>query len=114
MVEGESPQGQAGSPVSICHPDAMLSALNFVYSYHFTVEEVPIKIYCISSAAENIIMENLQKISIYMFSVALAYNGISIIVFLKATDSDYFCRGTRSGNILIGTSSTLEKTFEVF
>ena len=85
-VEGESPQGQARSPVSICHPDARFTALNFVYSYHFTVKQVPIKIYCFSSATENIIMEMLRKISIYMFSVALAYNVISLIIFLKATD----------------------------
>ena len=34
------------------------------------------QIYCISSATENIIKEVSQKISIYMFSVELAYNGL--------------------------------------
>ena len=45
------------------------------------VEEVPMKIYCISSVTENIAMEVPQKIPVYTFSVTLAYNGISIIIF---------------------------------
>ena len=47
------------------------------------IEEVLTNIYCISSATENIIMEVPQKIPIYTFSVALAYNGISIVIFLN-------------------------------
>ena len=47
---------------------------------------VPMKIYCIPSTTENIIMEVPQKISIHKFSVALAYNGISIKIFLYAPD----------------------------
>ena len=60
------------------------------------IEEVPQKIYCISCATENIIMEVPQKISIYAFSVALAYNGISILIFLKAPDIKCIFRGTWS------------------
>ena len=45
------------------------------------VEEVPQNMYCISSAAENIIMDVPQKIPISAFSAKLAYNGIYIINF---------------------------------
>ena len=62
----------------------------------FHIEEVPMKIYCISSATENIVMEVPEKISIYTFSVALAYNEISIIIFLKAPDLECIFRGTWS------------------
>ena len=46
------------------------------------VEEVSLKMYSISSATKNIIMEVPQKIPFFTFSVALACNGISIILFL--------------------------------
>ena len=46
-------------------------------------------IYFISSATENIIMAVPQKIPINMFSVALAYNGVSIAILLKAPDLEY-------------------------
>ena len=48
------------------------------------VEEVPQNMYCIPSATENILMEVPQKIRIYTFSVTLAYNGISITIFVTA------------------------------
>ena len=51
-------------------------------------------IYCISSATEHIIMEVPQKIPIYTFSVALAYNGTFIVILLKAPDLEYIFRGT--------------------
>ena len=54
------------------------------------------KIYCISSATENILMEVSLKIPNFLFSVALAYNGISIIIFLKAPDLECNFRGTWS------------------
>ena len=41
-------------------------------------------IYCISSTTEKNIMEVPQKIPVYIFSVALAYDEISIGIFLKA------------------------------
>ena len=44
----------------------------------------------------NIIMEVPQKILIYTFSVALSYNGISIIIFLKAPDLECIFRGNWS------------------
>ena len=43
-------------------------------------------IYCISTATKNIIMEVPEKIQIYMLSVALAYDGIFIEIFLKTPD----------------------------
>ena len=48
-----------------------------------TVEEVPQNTFCISIATENIIMEVPQKILIKTFSATLAYNGISITIFLR-------------------------------
>ena len=45
------------------------------------VEQVPMKMLCISSAFENKIMEEPKKIILFTFSLALAYNGISIMVF---------------------------------
>ena len=68
------------------------------------------KKYYNGNATENI---NLY-VAIYVAIVALAFNGISILVFLKATDLEYFFRGNRSENILIGTFSTLKEKFEVF
>ena len=56
-------------------------------SFHVLVEEVPMKFYCILRATGNIRMEVTQKIKMYTFLVALAYNGISIIIFLKAPGS---------------------------
>ena len=64
------------------------------------------KIYGISSATANIITDVPQKIPIYTFSVALAYYGISIIIFLKASDLECIFRGTSYLSIFIGTSST--------
>ena len=70
------------------------------------IEEVPMKIYCISSATKNIVMEVPQKISIYTLLVALAYNGISIKILLNAPDLEYIFSGTWSWNIFLGTSYT--------
>ena len=39
-------------------------------------------------------MEVPQKLPICMFSVGLAINGISIVIFLKAPDLKYIYRGT--------------------
>ena len=47
------------------------------------VEEVSQNMYCISSVIEYIIMAVSQNIPIYSYSVTLAYNGISIIIYLK-------------------------------
>ena len=45
------------------------------YSIFKMLEEVPLNIYCISSAIE-MEMEVPQKIPIYMFSAPLSYNGL--------------------------------------
>ena len=60
------------------------------------VEEVPMNIYCILSATEIIITEVPQKIPIYIFAVALAYNEIPIEILSKASDLEYIFRGTLS------------------
>ena len=39
-----------------------------------------------------------QKIPIYMYSVALTYNGNFIVIFLKAPYLEYIFRGTSSTN----------------
>ena len=52
------------------------------------------KMFCISSATKDIIMEVPQKIQINMFSVALANNGISILIFLQAPAVGCIFRGT--------------------
>ena len=52
-------------------------------SIFFYIEEVPHNMYCSSSFIEYIIMEVSQNITIYTYSVTLAYNGISIITYLK-------------------------------
>ena len=57
---------------------------NITVKGQMIVEEVPQNMYCIPSAAENIIMEMPQKIRIYTFSAALGHNGISIIIFSSA------------------------------
>ena len=50
------------------------------------------KMYCISSTAENVVIELLKKIPNYTFSVKLANNGISI----KAPALECIFRGTWS------------------
>ena len=70
------------------------------------VEEVPPKMYCISSATKNAIMEVSPKIPIYTFLATLAYNGISIIAFLKAPASECIFGDTWLTGIFGGTSST--------
>ena len=52
------------------------------------VKELPQKMYRISSATENIIMEVPQKIPISAFSATLAYIGIPITIFFKAPASE--------------------------
>ena len=47
------------------------------------IEEVLRNMFCISSATEYIIMEVPKNIPIYTYSGTLAYNGISIIIYLK-------------------------------
>ena len=47
------------------------------------LEEVSQNMYCILSVIEYIIMEVSQNISIYSYSVTLAYNGITIRIYLK-------------------------------
>ena len=51
-------------------------------------------------------MEVSQNIPIYSYSVTLAYNGISIIVFFKAPDLKCIFYDTWSSDIFLGTSST--------
>ena len=70
------------------------------------VEEVPPKMYCISSATKNAIMEVSPKIPIYTFLATLAYNGISIIAFLKAPALECIFGDTWLTGIFGGTSST--------
>ena len=60
----------------VCEPQIHLSFIN--------VKEVPLNMYCISSATEFIIIEVSQNIPIYTHSVTLAYHGIFIIIYLKA------------------------------
>ena len=49
------------------------------------VEEVSQNMYCILSVIEYIIREVSQNIPIYTYSATLAYNGISIKIYLKTT-----------------------------
>ena len=69
------------------------------------------KIYCVSSATENIMMEVSLKLPNFRFSVALAYNGISIIIFSKAPDIEcilnYFHRHFLDCSLEILLCSTL-------
>ena len=53
-------------------------------------------IYCISTATKNIIMEVPEKIQIYMLSVAHAYDGILIEIFLKTHYLEYIFKGNWS------------------
>ena len=48
--------------------------------YRYRIEKVPQNMHGISSVIEYIIMEVSQNISIYTYSVILAYNGISILI----------------------------------
>ena len=67
---------------------------------------MPPKMYCISSATKNAIMEVSPKIPIYTFLATLAYNGISIIAFLKAPALECIFGDTWLTGIFGGTSST--------
>ena len=60
------------------------------------VEEVSQNMYCISSATEYIILEVSQNIPIYKYSVTLAYNGISLIIYLKTPALECMLRDTWS------------------
>ena len=54
------------------------------------------EIYSVSSATEYIIMKVPQKRGIYRFSVALAINEISTIIYLRVPDLECIFRGTWS------------------
>ena len=47
------------------------------------LEEVSQNMYCISSVIEYIVIEVSQNIPFYTYSVTLAYNRISIIIYLR-------------------------------
>ena len=65
-----------------------------IFRFSFRVlKEVPMKILCISRAAENIILQVPQKMPIYTFLVALSFNGMSIIIFERAPVLECIFRG---------------------
>ena len=70
------------------------------------------KIYCISSATENIEMEVSLKMPIF-FLFSLTYNGISIIIFSKAPDLKCIFRRNWSWTIFICTSSTSHSVLNI-
>ena len=69
------------------------------------VEEVSQNMYCISSVIEYMIMEVSENIPIHTYSVTLAYNGISILIYLKTSALECIFRDTWSSSIFIDTSS---------
>ena len=72
--------------ITIGHTPSVLNMLtndnfsSYLISMRHTVKEVSQNMYCVSSATEYIIMEVSQNIPNYTYS---AYNGISIIIYLK-------------------------------
>ena len=57
------------------------------------VEKVPMKMFCIPSAIKDILMEVPLKILQMTSSMALAYNGIPIVVSLRAPDLECIFKG---------------------
>ena len=84
---------------------------NLVGFERFQVEEVPQNMYCIWSVIEYIIMEVSQNISLYTYSVTLAYNMISIMIYLKTPVLQSIFKNTWSWSIFIDTSSTSSRVF---
>ena len=68
----------------------------FIFKARGSVTE---NVNCMSSATENIMMKVPQKIPIYTFSATLAYNGIFIIIFVRAPALECIFRGTGSSDI---------------
>ena len=96
----------SGSYLQIPVLQVMSEQRNNYTCSNYTVEEVSQNMYCISSVIEYIIMEVSQNIPIYSYSVTLAYNGISIIIYLKTPALECIFSDTWSWSIFSDTSSS--------